>query len=102
MTETVKGWQCIGCGNLEAPQTCIGVCEYRKVELVYAFEHAQTAAELQAATAQRDALAALLRRFASVKPREGAWETALRRFQAEARKALDDLAAPRPRAVVTR
>ena len=34
MTDSITAWQCIGCGNLEAPQTCIGVCEYRKVRLV--------------------------------------------------------------------
>jgi hypothetical protein len=32
MTERMKAWQCIGCGNLDAAQTCIGVCDYRKVE----------------------------------------------------------------------
>jgi len=29
-------WQCIGCGKIEGPQPCIGVCEDYKVELVYA------------------------------------------------------------------
>jgi hypothetical protein len=27
MTDYVKAWQCIGCGKIEAPQTCIGVCQ---------------------------------------------------------------------------
>jgi hypothetical protein len=102
MTETIKAWQCIGCGNLEAPQTCIGVCQYRKVELVSAMDHAEARAELAEALQQRDQLAALLRRFASVTPREGAWETALRRFQDEARAALTRLAEPRPSAVELR
>lgn len=39
MNETVKAWQCIGCGEIEAPQTCIGVCQDRKVDFVYASEH---------------------------------------------------------------
>ena len=94
MSETVQAWQCIGCGNLEAPQTCIGVCEYRKVELVYAFDHVKARAALDAATAERDDLAALLRRLVSITPREGRCEAVLRRFQTEARDALAQLAAP--------
>ena len=39
MSNRVKAWQCIGCGKIEAPQTCIGVCQDRKVEFVYASEH---------------------------------------------------------------
>jgi len=32
-------WQCIGCGKIEGPQACIGVCQDRKVEMVYASVH---------------------------------------------------------------
>jgi hypothetical protein len=38
MTESFKAWQCIGCGRLDGPAQCIGVCQDRKVELVYATE----------------------------------------------------------------
>jgi hypothetical protein len=31
MKDYVKAWQCIGCGKIEAPQACIGVCQDRKV-----------------------------------------------------------------------
>ena len=34
MTEYVKAWQYIGCGKIEAPQTCVGICQDREVELV--------------------------------------------------------------------
>jgi len=34
----VKAWQCIGCGKIDAPQTCIGICQDCRVEFVYAFE----------------------------------------------------------------
>lgn len=88
MSETVKAWQCIGCGRIEAPQTCIGVCQDRKVEFVYATDHAQVVAELAEAVRQRDALAALLRRVVHTTPRDGEWERALKRFQAEARELL--------------
>jgi hypothetical protein len=39
MTKRVMAWQCIGRGKIEAPQTCIGVCQDRKVEFVCASEH---------------------------------------------------------------
>ena len=31
MAEYIQAWQCIGCGKIEAPQLCIGVCRDRKV-----------------------------------------------------------------------
>ncbi|MBI3042566.1 MAG: hypothetical protein HYY78_07040 [Betaproteobacteria bacterium] len=33
MTERVAVWQCIGCGRIEGPQPCIGVCEDRRTYL---------------------------------------------------------------------
>ncbi|HXU67049.1 MAG TPA: hypothetical protein VN707_06790 [Casimicrobiaceae bacterium] len=92
MTETLKAWQCIGCGRIEAPQTCIGICQDRKVEFVCAADHAQVAAALAEAVRERDALAGLLRRLVHTTPRDGEWERALERFQAEARELF---AAPR-------
>ena len=49
MTDYVKAWECIGCGKIEAPQTCIGICQDRKVELVHRYEHEETLAQLEAA-----------------------------------------------------
>ena len=88
MSEAVKAWQCIGCGSIEAPQTCIGVCQHRKVEFVYAFEHAAVVAELARTRQERDALAALLRRLASITPRAEALHATLQAFQGDARRAL--------------
>jgi len=88
VNKRIKAWQCIGCGKVEAPQTCIGVCQDRKVELVYAFDHAQALAELSEVTAQRDRLSALLRRFVSIRPRTGEWGRTLRTFQQDARELL--------------
>ena len=102
MIDTIKAWQCIGCGSVEAPQTCIGVCQHRKVEFVYAFEHAEVLRQLAEVGAQRDALAGLLRRFVSVRPRDGAWAAALTRFQDEARRALAGLAPTRASSAGTR
>ena len=93
MTEYVKAWQCIGCGMIEAPQTCIGVCEYRKAELIYAFDHEQAIAEVIAEARRRtEALVALARQLASTTPREGEWERSYRAMQDQARRALSALA----------
>ena len=90
--ERVSVWQCIGCAKIEAPRPCIGVCEDRKVEIVYAFEH--DAAMAQAATVRRqaEALTAFVRRFASTLPRDGKWEQSYRAFQEQALRILPALA----------
>ena len=68
MGEYAKAWQCIGCGKIEAPQTCIGVGQDRKAEFVYAFEHEQALSQLQLARRQANTLGALVRRLANVLP----------------------------------
>ena len=88
MTEVIKAWQCIGCGKLEAPQNCIGVCQDRRVELVYAAEHLETQRELSAAVERHGVLAAFIRRFAFSHPHEGDFERSYRALQAEARALL--------------
>jgi hypothetical protein len=89
--ETIEAWKCIGCGNIEAPQTCIGVCQYRKVQLVDAVEHDRMLADLrktqQSRRRWRDEL---LRRLAYVTPHDGEWERSYRTLQNEARRALKD------------
>ncbi len=86
MTDTVQAWQCVGCGKIEAPQTCVGVCESRKVELVYAHDHHAELAALQAANA---AMSALLKQFAWITPREDGWESSYRAMQERARRVLE-------------
>lgn len=91
MSDLVKAWQCIGCGTIEAPQTCIGVCDYRKVQFVYAQEHEQALARLRAAhEAAREGLERLARRLAHTHPREGEWERSYRALQQQARQLLRD------------
>jgi hypothetical protein len=46
MNDYVKAWQCIGCGKIEAPQICIGICQDRKVQFVYADEYERALADL--------------------------------------------------------
>ena len=91
MSEYVQAWQCIGCGRIEGPQNCVGICEDRKVQLVYSFEHENVRAELEAARKQRNRFAALARRLAWTTPRGGEWEHSYRALQQEARVLLSEL-----------
>lgn len=88
MTDYVKAWQCIGCGKIEAPQTCIGVCQDRKVQFVYAFEYEEVLAQAKRAQQRSDALEAVVRQFARTTPRNGEWERSYRALQDHARRAL--------------
>jgi len=92
MTETVKAWQCIGCGKIEAPQTCIGVCQDRKVEFVHASEHKDALNELAQARRQLVLLKALAVRLAGTNPRSDGWECSYRALQERARSALAAIA----------
>lgn len=85
MPEYVKAWQCIGCGKIEAPQTCVGICQDRKIELVYAHEHREAMAGAQAELRE---MHALVRTLARTTPRAGEWERSYRALQERARRAL--------------
>jgi hypothetical protein len=88
MNDYVKAWQCIGCGKIEAPQPCIGICQDRRVELVYAYEHKEVLAELELARQRASALEALARRLAHTNPHKDGWEATYRAMQAQARSML--------------
>ena len=81
MTERLQAWQCIGCGKIDAPQPCIGICQDRKVELVYADEYDRLLARTQETQS-------LLRMLAQTTPREGEWERSYRLLQERARRLL--------------
>ena len=84
MVERVPVWQCIGCGKIEAPQPCIGVCRDRRTDLVYATDY-------DALAAHTSVLAAIVRQIATITPREGEWERSYKALQARARDALAKL-----------
>lgn len=88
MTDHIKAWQCIGCGMIEAPQTCIGVCQHHKVEFVYADDHERVVEELAGAQAEMEVLRAIVRRIATTTPHDGGWERSYLALQAQARSAL--------------
>jgi hypothetical protein len=84
----VTVWQCIGCGRIEGPQNCIGVCEDRKVELVYADVHDAALAQIDRLRREAEALKAVVERLAHITPHADGWERSYRALQAQARAAL--------------
>lgn len=93
MTEYIKAWQCIGCGKIDVPQPpCIGVCQDRKVEFVYASEYKEALAQAALARQRAKTLEALVRRMAWTLPRDGEWERSYRVLQDQARSLLAALA----------
>ncbi len=86
--ERVTVWQCIGCGRIEGPQNCIGVCEDRKVELVYADVHEEVLARLGRLRREAEVLKTVVERLAHTTPRAGEWERSYRALQAQARAVL--------------
>ena len=83
--QRIKVWQCIGCGRIDDPQPCVGVCRDAKVEDVLASHHD---AEIAAARAQIEALRAVVRRIAGTNPRDGQYEATWKALQGAARDAL--------------
>lgn len=81
MTERIAGWRCVGCGKVDAPQPCVGVCQDRKVELVLAGDY-------DALLARTSELESALALIARITPREGEWEASWRALQERARQVL--------------
>ncbi|MEP7183502.1 MAG: hypothetical protein ABI886_15085 [Betaproteobacteria bacterium] len=96
MTDYVKAWQCIGCGKIEAPQTCIGVCQDRKVQFVYAYEHEEVVTQARRAQQRAEALEGVVRQLAFTTPRKGEWERSYKALQTQARHALSALPSGTP------
>ncbi|MBN8727410.1 MAG: hypothetical protein J0H15_06855 [Xanthomonadales bacterium] len=98
MAEYIQAWQCIGCGRLEAPQPCIGVCQDRKVLLIGKGEHEAALAEIARLRTQLAEASAILLRFEKAKPRDGQWQQAWLALQEQAGEVRRLLApqAPQP------
>jgi hypothetical protein len=91
MSDPIPAWQCIGCGRIEAPQTCIGVCQDRKVFFVSLQDHQEALDQVQQMIGQIDAMQSLITRLAHTSPHEGQFEASWRAAQAEARALLAGL-----------
>ena len=81
LPETIKVWECVGCGRIDHPQPCVGICRDRKAEYVRAEDFADVLERLEN-------LENLLRRIAFTTPREGEAESAWRALQRDARALL--------------
>lgn len=90
MPTIINAWRCIGCGKIEAPQPCIGICQDRRVELVEAVELAAVTQRAELLLAQLQALAALLRILVMTTPHEGVCLRSWQALQNQARALLDD------------
>ena len=86
MIDYIQAWQCIGCGKIQAPQPCIGVCRDRKILMVGKDEHERVLAELAIAQAQLKGLQAVLLQLAWSEPRDDQWERNWRALQQRARE----------------
>lgn len=84
----IEAWQCIGCGRIEAPQTCIGVCRDRKVLLVGLDQHAALRAERDALIQRLDEVRQALSRFAAARPHAGQWQRSWEALQRELQELL--------------
>jgi len=83
----------MGCGKIEAPQPCIGVCRDRKILMVSKDEHEAVVTQLQQARALVRVAIDMLGRVAHSTPKEGQWERSYRALQEQARAAIVELEA---------
>ena len=88
MTERITAWQCIGCGRIEGAQPCVGICQDRKTDFVYASDYDAALTQLALARRQAENLATLVRQLAHTTPRKNEWERTYRALQARARQTL--------------
>ncbi len=81
MIERITVWRCIGCGRIDAPQPCVGICQDRKVQLI-------EATDCDRLLSRSADFESLIRMLAQTTPHEGQWEQSYRRFQEAARRLL--------------
>ena len=96
MSEYIEAWQCIGCGKIEAPQPCIGVCRDRKILMVGKDEHQRVLDAMQEQRQQLLAAQAVLSQLAWSTPRDGQWESSWRALQLRARALPGNATPARP------
>ncbi len=92
MTECMTAWQCTGCGRIEGAQPCVGICQDRKMDFIYAADYDLLRAELTRMCRRTETLIALTRQLACTTPRAGACERTSRALQVRARRVLQGLA----------
>lgn len=88
MVDYVQAWQCIGCGRIEAPQPCLGLCRDRKVFMVGKETHEQALADNARLRGILETTRAGLARFALCTPRDGNHAQTFEALQAQIRELL--------------
>lgn len=81
--ERIHGWRCIGCGKVDAPRPCIGVCTDKRVELVLAEDYAALALRVEQL---EDALALIARTTPKPERLADSWAA----LQTRAKRLLDE------------
>jgi hypothetical protein len=89
--ELATTWWCAGCGAIDAPQPCLGICIWRRVEWVNAILYERERARALAERDTERSLRLLLHRVASVTPRVGQWELGWRALAAQAVQGLNTI-----------
>lgn len=79
--ERIKVWQCIGCGRIDDPRPCVGICRDEKREYVPAAEHDRVVALLEG----------VVRAIAATQPRENEAARHWAALRERARRALRDI-----------
>lgn len=88
--DTVTGWWCHRCGNVDMPQPCLGVCVWRPAYWVERQRLAAPAGPGRAGAASRQSLRHFVARAAAVSPRRGQWARNREALLEQARAALAD------------
>jgi hypothetical protein len=83
--EYIPVWQCIGCGRIEAPQTCIGVCRDNKVLFIDKDTHERALAEIARVREELTSVRERLLKFSQCSPKNGLFEQTFVALQAELR-----------------
>jgi hypothetical protein len=79
--ERRKVWECVGCGRIDDPRPCVGICRDQPVEYVLARDH----------EAALEGLLRLARTIATTTPRPGEHARHWEALQREARRVLSEL-----------
>lgn len=91
MTEIIDAWQCVGCGRIDAPRECMGICQDRAMKIVPAGDYFAAEARAVAAEKEAETFRALVRQIAHVRPAEDRWQETFETFQRRARALLAGL-----------
>lgn len=88
MAEIIDAFQCMGCGRIDAPQECIGICQDRALKIVAAGDYLAAVERAKAAEREAEALRALVRQVAHMRPADERWRETFEAFQRRAQALL--------------